>query len=181
MPLWYASPPPCLLWPARPSVSTVVRTSSAMCRRPLLPLLALAVLMVNLPSSHALKCYQCAGTTSRSDSVNGNKTGLVPLHVSKDSESVGLDISCDNFDTTQSKYQMQCSFPLDQACGKNVQNGKTILRGCANVAADQCNDVGNGLTQCLCTSSYCNSAGVAAPALLLLLPAALLAIFYTSQ
>ena len=167
--------PPPPLWSARSASSAV-----AMCRRPLL--LALTALLALLPACHGLSCYYCRGTTRQSSTAGSNTANLVPLRTLNASKSVGIDYSCARFDPSLDKYKIFCTYPYDKSCGKNVaSDGETVMRSCADGAGTTCTKFSDGSKQCLCTSDYCNSAGLTAPALLLLLPAALLAAIYSRQ
>ena len=152
-----------------------------MSRRPLLPLLALAALLALPPACRALSCYRCSGTSLQSGADSTNSSGAVSLVSMTSTESVGTSISCSSFDPSQSKYQMRCSAPFDKSCAKNVRSdGEAYERGCANGAGTECTKFGD-IRQCLCMTNFCNSAGLTTPALLLLLPAALLAALYSRQ
>ena len=141
-----------------------------MCRRPLLPLLALAALLALPPASHGLSCYSCSdlNTVQGADHPVVNAAGKKP--------------PCSSFDPDNSTYKMEpCVYPFDASCIQlNYASGMSV-RGCYNIAWDNCT-VTEQLTECICTSDYCNnSAGLTAPALLLLLPAVLLAALYSRQ
>ncbi|XP_043221384.1 ly-6/neurotoxin-like protein 1 [Amphibalanus amphitrite] len=130
-----------------------------MSRRPLVPLLALAALLALLPACQALKCYQCSDIAEQ------------------DAEP------CTELDTSNDKFYYECS-DQETKCSKVVQNNG-VIRGCTGKSvADGCSKFDFGQlsgTECICSTDYCNSAGLSTPALLLLLPAALLAALYTRQ
>ena len=172
---WFAAatlPPP----PPRPARSA--SASATMCRRPLLPLLALAALLALPPASHGLHCFTCQDRVTLSSSSSSN-----PLLSSLQS-SAGPDLpSCSAFDPSDCDLKLYpCLSPSNRSCAKALYRGKTWARGCSTteIAKDKCTTSGDWTT-CYCTGDYCNSAGLTAPALLLLLPAALLAALYSRQ
>ena len=176
-----ATLPPPPLWSARSASAS----SAVMCRRPLL--LTLTALLALLPAAcHGLRCFTCqdpvtlSGSSSSSSSSSGaNNPLLSSLQVSA---GAGLP-SCSNFDPSDCELKLYpCLSPSDRSCVKALHNGQTWARGCSStaVAEDNCTTVGDWMT-CFCTGDYCNSAGLTAPALLLLLPAALLAAIYSRQ
>ncbi|KAF0286779.1 hypothetical protein FJT64_014715 [Amphibalanus amphitrite] len=139
-----------------------------MSRRPLVPLLALAALLALPPAVRGLSCYVCADPApSDSDhpllrAVSGG--AMIP--------------TCAEFDSGNDKFKEKCT-ALNPICAKGSWNGgekrvcsdSTIKEGCVEE---------NGVTYCGCTTDYCNSAGLSTPALLLLLPAALVAALHTA-
>ena len=171
--LWFIAPPP----PPRSARSAFA--SAAMCRRPLLPLLALAALLALPPASHGLSCFQCLSNSLSSYSASNPLLNSLSTSVSAGS------IDCADFDTTNSAMKLRCGSD-QRSCAKINYNGNTVLRGCSKTSTttDKCTE-GTGTsgegTTCLCTRDFCNSAGLTAPALLLLLPAALLAALYSRQ
>ena len=144
-----------------------------MSRRPLVPLLALAALLALLPACQALKCFQC------SEPTQGLQAGSVPLP--KGSFVWSSEPICSKFDSSNSTFKKDCPATFDKSCFKTVTGGVVVSRGCYNVGQNNCTIQAGGETMCYCTSDYCNSAGLTAPALLLLLPAVLLATLSSRQ
>ena len=146
-----------------------------MCRRPLLPLLALAVLMVNLPSSHGTvtSCYQCSEPKQalRSASAASPRGGFV----------WSSEPACSKFDSSNSTFKKDCPTGVDKSCFTTYDtDGSVASRGCYNLVRNNCTVDETGVKTCCCLSDYCNSAGLTTPALLLL-PAALMAAIYSRQ
>ncbi|KAF0287921.1 hypothetical protein FJT64_013687 [Amphibalanus amphitrite] len=134
-----------------------------MSRRPLVPLLALAALLALPPAVRGISCYQCS---DQQNNIGEEGAGSIYLP------------NCSEFDEDDNKYQ-QKSCGVDKSCSKIIFKNGQVVRGCyPSEKADGCNNV-DGLTECFCSTDFCNSAGLSTPALLLLLPAALLAALYT--
>ena len=163
-------PPLCRRRRRGPHSARSVSASAAMCRRPLLPLLALAALLALPPASHGLSCFQCEDPLPSSDHQ----------HPLLRSTGAGTIQRCTDFEASDNKFKMEsCLEDLDKTCAKVSWEGGE-KRGCYdNTFEVGCQEEG-GYTFCICTGDYCNSAGLTAPALLLLLPAALLAALYTA-
>ena len=142
-----------------------------MSRRPLLPLLALAALLVLTPACRALKCFQC------SEPTQGLQAGSVP----KGGFVWSSEPICSKFDSTNSTFKKDCPQTFDKSCFKTISAGAVVSRGCYNVVQNNCTNEVGGESTCYCTTDYCNSAGLTTPALLLLLPAALLAALHSRQ
>ena len=142
-----------------------------MCRRPLPLLLALTALLVLLPAAcHGLSCFSCEDPRPSSNSD----------HPLLKAAGAGTPPRCSEFDAGDDQFKIEnCQRGLDRTCAKISWEGGE-MRGCfddtLSVGCEEEDDV----TYCVCTDDYCNSAGLTAPALLLLLPAALLAAIYTA-
>ena len=122
-----------------------------------LPLLALAAVLAVLPSCNAISCYYC------SDQQGGlGEEGNVLVDLP----------TCTEFDEDDAKYQQQdCGD--GKTCSKFIFENGQVVRSCFFKEREEgCTQV-NGLTECFCSNEFCNSAGLATPALLLL-PAAVL-------
>ena len=139
-----------------------------MSRRPLLPLLALAALLALLPACRALSCYEC-------------EDPLPSDHPLRQSSIAGMTVPpCAGFDSDDDKFKMdKCDPGIDEKCVKVSWSGGE-KRACADSSFKEGCTVENGNTFCACSTDYCNSAGLTTPALLLLLPAALLAALYAA-
>ncbi|KAF0286782.1 hypothetical protein FJT64_014718 [Amphibalanus amphitrite] len=138
-----------------------------MSRRPLVPLLALAALLALPPAVRGISCYSCSDLNSQSE--HQSLVGSAPK------------LPCSTFDKTNSSYKIDpCVGDFTASCiAVEYQDGR-MIRGCHDVIRDNCTS-GESFTKCICTGDYCNSAGLSTPALLLLLPAALLAALHTRQ
>ncbi|KAF0286785.1 hypothetical protein FJT64_014721 [Amphibalanus amphitrite] len=149
-----------------------------MSRRPLVPLLALAALLALPSACQALKCYLCVSPISTMSKLTGISDKFTMLSLLK--ESASTVPSCAAFDETQDKFKMTCSKGYN-GCIKLDVNGTTAARYCVKESVSGCLKHTSGVEGCACTTDYCNSAGLSTPALLLLLPAALLAAIHTRQ
>ncbi|KAF0287923.1 hypothetical protein FJT64_013689 [Amphibalanus amphitrite] len=155
-----------------------------MSRRPLVPLLALAALLALPPAVRGLKCFTCSDPAPIETGrlAAGTNGSVVSALLSSLSNADGLP-SCSNFDSSNCEMKLYaCLWPSDSSCVKAVHKGVTYARGCSQnkPVRDECLTSGDHTT-CVCTGDYCNSAGLSTPALLLLLPAALLAALHTRQ
>ncbi|KAF0287926.1 hypothetical protein FJT64_013692 [Amphibalanus amphitrite] len=144
--------------------------------RPLVPLLALAALLALPPACQALQCYSCRTPTK--SKPTGVSAKFAMLSVPKD--SVSAVPSCVGFDETQDKFKGTCPKGYN-TCVKIAVNGTIMELGCDTDTYYGCLKFSSGEEGCACTTDYCNSAGLSSPALLLLLPAALLAALHTRQ
>ncbi|KAF0287919.1 hypothetical protein FJT64_013685 [Amphibalanus amphitrite] len=134
-----------------------------MSRRPLVPLLALAALLALPPAVRGINCFQCE---------DPNPYVLPPLPGSPSAPR------CSGFDTSRSDFKVErCLFPYVTRCARISWSGGE-MRGCLDSTLREGCEVEDGVSFCSCTGDYCNSAGLSTPALLLLLPAALLAALY---
>jgi len=138
-------------------------------------LLTLFVLLA-APACLGLRCYQCRDAVSSS-----------LLQANTFLKALGADDqtpACTDFDEDEDRFKMTdpCSAPADKYCSKSVDASGKVIRGCVGAGLVLgCFDTLSGKT-CSCEGDYCNGAGLATPALLLLLllPSALLAGLYSA-
>jgi len=136
-----------------------------------LPLLTLLCLLMS-PSCWALGCFQCSDISGVSSAVNHPVLQAVLPNLPR----------CAEFDSEESRFKMEtCLPPYDKTCSKATVDGQ-VVRGCFDHTLEEGCATSQDLTEiCVCSGDYCNGAGVAAPAvLLLILPAALMAGLYSA-
>ncbi|KAF0287924.1 hypothetical protein FJT64_013690 [Amphibalanus amphitrite] len=151
-----------------------------MSRRPLVPLLALAALLALPPAVRGINCFKCDDTALQNLVSSSFNASIANSSLLAYTVRSGLT-PCKQFNPESIELKVACGSD-DHSCFKKVESDGTTVRGCAthDIKSDSCS-VTSGTTDCYCTKDYCNSAGLSTPALLLLLPAALLAAPYTRQ
>jgi len=141
------------------------------------------VALVAVPSTSALKCYQCADLEALAGITGGAGGPLAGLSGGLGGALKKAMPSCKEFFNTtkpDSRYEFDCPSSLAVAglkpgCMKTVM-GEVTMRTCqAAIPQSGCQEQGE-VSICYCEGDLCNGAGLATPGLLLLAPAALLAI-----